>query len=96
MEAFCRDEDWWDNDGALNTISMMYPLVPIEHPHRLVINDSDCRPLQPGIWYATLFFAMKLYHLETEVPPMSFVLDLIIYTVIFKRISLHLLPSKSQ
>ncbi|CAO2829326.1 unnamed protein product [Amaranthus hypochondriacus] len=46
-----RDEDWWDNDGALNTISMMYPRIPYEHPHRLVINESDCRPLQPGIWY---------------------------------------------
>ncbi|PHT99229.1 hypothetical protein BC332_31836 [Capsicum chinense] len=44
------DEDWWDNDGALNTISMTHPRLPVEHPSRLVIKDSDCQPLQPGIW----------------------------------------------
>ncbi|KAK2661966.1 hypothetical protein Ddye_000540 [Dipteronia dyeriana] len=27
------DEDWWDNDGAMNTISMTYPRLPIEHPN---------------------------------------------------------------
>ncbi|KAG8068753.1 hypothetical protein GUJ93_ZPchr0005g15635 [Zizania palustris] len=27
-----RDEDWEDNDGALNTISMTHPRIPIEHP----------------------------------------------------------------
>ncbi|GJN14224.1 hypothetical protein PR202_gb01019 [Eleusine coracana subsp. coracana] len=45
------DEDWEDNDGALNTISMTHPRIPIEHPNRFVQNDSDCHPLQPGIWY---------------------------------------------
>lgn len=45
------DEDWEDNDGALNTISMTHPRIPIEHPNRFVVNDSDCHPLQPGIWY---------------------------------------------
>ncbi|KAI8528212.1 hypothetical protein RHMOL_Rhmol12G0133100 [Rhododendron molle] len=47
----CRDEDWWDNDGALNTISMTHPRLPVEHPSQLVVRDSDCQPLQPGIWY---------------------------------------------
>jgi hypothetical protein len=51
----CRDEDWEDNDGALNTISMTHPRIPIEHPNRLVVNDSDCHPLQPGIWLALLY-----------------------------------------
>ncbi|KAH6805202.1 alpha/beta-Hydrolases superfamily protein [Perilla frutescens var. hirtella] len=46
-----RDEDWWDNDGALNTISMTHPRLPVEHPSHLVVKDSDCQPLQPGIWY---------------------------------------------
>lgn len=46
-----RDEDWEDNDGALNTISMTHPRIPIEHPNRFVVDDSDCNPLQPGIWY---------------------------------------------
>ncbi|KAJ8438527.1 hypothetical protein Cgig2_024616 [Carnegiea gigantea] len=52
-----RDEDWWDNDGALNTISMMYPRIPIEHPHCLVSNDSECQPLQSGIWYVNFSLA---------------------------------------
>ncbi|CAI9775367.1 unnamed protein product [Fraxinus pennsylvanica] len=46
-----RDEDWWDNDGALNTISMTHPRFPVEHPSRYVVQDSQCQPLQPGIWY---------------------------------------------
>ncbi|CAA2933272.1 Alpha Beta hydrolase fold containing [Olea europaea subsp. europaea] len=46
-----RDEDWWDNDGALNTISMSHPRIPIEHPSHFVVQDSECQPLLPGIWY---------------------------------------------
>lgn len=44
------DEDWQDNDGALNTISMTHPRIPIEHPSHFVMDDSECRPLHPGIW----------------------------------------------
>ena len=50
-DVFYRDEDWQDNDGALNTISMTHPRFPIEHPNQFVEKDSDCEPLQPGIWY---------------------------------------------
>lgn len=46
-----RDEDWEDNDGALNTISMTHPRIPIEHPSHFVVDDADCHPMQPGIWY---------------------------------------------
>ncbi|KAE8698960.1 tryptophan aminotransferase 1 [Hibiscus syriacus] len=46
-----RDENWQDNDGALNTISMTHPRLPNEHPSRLVVDDSDCLLLQPGTWY---------------------------------------------
>lgn len=46
-----RDEDWWDNDGALNTISMTHPRLPFEHPSRFVLEDSECQPLQTGLWY---------------------------------------------
>lgn len=49
-----RDEDWWDNDGALNTISMTHPRIPIEHPSHFVVDDSECQPLQPGIWFVLL------------------------------------------
>ena len=45
-----RDEDWQDNDGALNTISMTHPRIPVEHSNLIVQSDSDCLPLQPGIW----------------------------------------------
>ncbi|KAL9329499.1 hypothetical protein ACSQ67_004502 [Phaseolus vulgaris] len=41
------DEDWQDNDGALNTISMTHPLLPVEHPNCLVEKESDCKPLHP-------------------------------------------------
>ena len=45
-----RDEDWQDNDGALNTLSMTHPRFPVEHPSHFVVNDSECQPLRPGIW----------------------------------------------
>lgn len=50
----CRDEDWQDNDGALNTISMTHPRLPIEHPNHCVEKESDCHPMQPGIWLVKL------------------------------------------
>lgn len=49
-----RDEDWWDNDGALNTVSMTHPRLPVEHPSQLVERDSECHPLEPGIWLVVL------------------------------------------
>lgn len=49
-----RDEEWEDNDGALNTISMTHPRIPTEHPSRLVVEDSECHPMQPGIWFVHL------------------------------------------
>lgn len=49
-----RDEDWEHNDGALNTISMTHPRLPVEHPNFHVVDDSECHPLQPGIWSVLL------------------------------------------
>lgn len=49
-----RDEDWEENDGAVNTISMTHPRLPVEHPSLFVVDDSKCHPLQPGIWFAFL------------------------------------------
>ncbi|KAL9664085.1 hypothetical protein QQ045_019482 [Rhodiola kirilowii] len=46
-----RDEDWQDNDGALNTISMTHPRLPTEHPSRFIVSESDCQHMEPGIWY---------------------------------------------
>lgn len=52
MNDCARDEDWWDNDGALNTISMTHPRFPVEHPSCLVESNSEFQNVQPGIWYA--------------------------------------------
>ncbi|PUZ69342.1 hypothetical protein GQ55_2G100100 [Panicum hallii var. hallii] len=47
-----RDEDWEDNDGALNTFSMTHPRVPDEHPSVPVEEDgAGGRSLRPGVWY---------------------------------------------
>ncbi|KAJ3669261.1 hypothetical protein LUZ60_011211 [Juncus effusus] len=56
-----RDEDWEENDGALNTISMTHPRIPVEHPSHLVVNDSDSQPRQPGIWYYKIVEADHIY-----------------------------------
>lgn len=58
ISYMCRDKDWWDNDGALNTISMTHPRFPVEHPSRYVVKDSECHPLQPGIWFVYLILAI--------------------------------------
>lgn len=63
----CRDEDWWDNDGALNTVSMTHPRLPIEHPSRFVENDSDCQPLEPGIWLVS-FLLTAFTNISDRVP----------------------------
>ncbi|CAN6165905.1 unnamed protein product [Urochloa humidicola] len=49
-----RDEDWEDNDGALNTFSMTHPRVPVEHPSAMVEEDGGGRPLRPGVWYCRI------------------------------------------
>lgn len=48
--GYYRDQDWQDNDGALNTISMTHPRIPVEHSSLILRSDSDCLPLLPGIW----------------------------------------------
>ncbi|KAF6135892.1 hypothetical protein GIB67_006784 [Kingdonia uniflora] len=53
-----KDADWQDNDGALNTISMTYPRIPVEHPSRFVVNDSECHPLLPGIWLVSSYHVL--------------------------------------
>uniref|UniRef100_A0A0D3G7J3 Lipase n=3 Tax=Oryza TaxID=4527 RepID=A0A0D3G7J3_9ORYZ len=82
-----RDEDWEDNDGALNTISMTHPRIPTEHPNRLVVDDSDCHPLQPGIWYYKIIEADHiLFIVNRERAGVQF--DLL-YDGIFQRCRKH-------
>ncbi|XP_061372733.1 uncharacterized protein LOC133315176 [Gastrolobium bilobum] len=87
-----RDEDWLDNDGALNTISMTYPRLPIEHPSRLVEKDSDCTPLEPGIWYYKFVEGDHiLFIVNRERAGVQF--DLI-YDSIFQRCRKHVFRKK--
>ncbi|KNA09816.1 hypothetical protein SOVF_150040 [Spinacia oleracea] len=89
-----RDEDWWDNDGALNTTSMTYPRFPVEHPHHLVTNDKDCRPLQPGIWYYKIVEGDHiLFIVNRERAGVQF--DLI-YDSIFERCRKHVFRKRPQ
>eukprot|EP00249_Psilotum_nudum_P023292 c28821_g1_i10 orf=284-1351(-) len=47
-----KHEEWRDNDGALNTISMLYPRLPDAHPHCYVGKKFvDGQTMNPGIWY---------------------------------------------
>ncbi|KAG0613388.1 hypothetical protein M758_6G099300 [Ceratodon purpureus] len=51
------DDEWEDNDGAVNTKSQLYPCVPCEHPSYDLGTDlsglKEGQVLQPGIWYYT-------------------------------------------
>ncbi|KAI6694876.1 hypothetical protein NL676_022586 [Syzygium grande] len=82
-----RDEDWRDNDGALNTISMSHPRFPVEHPSRFVLSDSECQPLQPGIWYYKIVEADHVFFIiNRERAGVQF--DLM-YDSIFERCRKH-------
>ncbi|XP_068664309.1 uncharacterized protein [Aristolochia californica] len=82
-----RDEDWQDNDGALNTISMTHPRIPVEHPSHFVVNDSDCQPLKPGIWYYKIVEADHIFFIvNRERAGVQF--DLM-YDSIFQRCRKH-------
>ncbi|KAJ6821958.1 uncharacterized protein M6B38_131275 [Iris pallida] len=82
-----RDEDWEDNDGAVNTISMTHPRLPTEHPSHFVVDDSECHPLQPGIWYYKIVEGDHiLFIVNRERAGVQF--DLI-YDSIFKRCRKH-------
>ncbi|CAL9144431.1 unnamed protein product [Musa hybrid cultivar] len=88
-----RDEDWEDNDGALNTISMTHPRLPIEHPSLLVVDDSTCLPLQPGIWYYKIIEADHIFFiLNRERAGAQF--DLM-YDGIFQRCRKHMFRSRT-
>ncbi|KAJ8622566.1 hypothetical protein MRB53_031095 [Persea americana] len=89
-----RDEDWHDNDGALNTISMTHPRIPTEHPSHLVVDDLECQPLQPGIWYYKILEGDHiLFIVNRERAGVQF--DLI-YDGIFQRCRKHAFRSTPQ
>ncbi|CAM8876713.1 unnamed protein product [Rhodiola kirilowii] len=96
-----RDEDWQDNDGALNTISMTHPRIPIEQPSHFVVNDFDCQALEPGIWYYKIIEGDHIMLiLNRERAGVEF--DLI-YDSIFERCRKHvfrrtlqLMPNQAQ
>jgi hypothetical protein len=52
LNWLCRDEEWKDNDGALNTISQLFPFLPTPHPNQRWEPDlfKDGRTAKPGIW----------------------------------------------
>ncbi|KAI0504343.1 hypothetical protein KFK09_015295 [Dendrobium nobile] len=82
-----RDEDWEHNDGALNTISMTHPRFPVEHPSHLVVDDSECFPLQPGLWYYKILEADHIFFIiNRERAGVQF--DLL-YDGIFQRCRKH-------
>ncbi|XP_057948346.1 uncharacterized protein LOC131144020 [Malania oleifera] len=82
------DEDWQDNDGALNTKSMTHPRLPIEHPSRCVVEDEECQPMKPGIWYyKTLEADHMFFVLNRERAGVQF--DLM-YDDIFERCRKHI------
>ncbi|CAL9092124.1 unnamed protein product [Musa textilis] len=88
-----RDEDWQDNDGALNTISMTHPRLPVEHPSFFVVDDSKCHPLQPGIWYYKIIKADHIFFvLNRERAGVQF--DLL-YDGIFQRCRKHIFRSST-
>ncbi|KAK9146812.1 hypothetical protein Sjap_006715 [Stephania japonica] len=87
-----RDEDWQDNDGALNTTSMTHPQIPIEHPNHFVISDAECQPLHPGIWYYKIVEADHiLFIVNRERAGVQF--D-VLYDSIFERCRKHAFRTK--
>ncbi|XP_050947170.1 uncharacterized protein LOC103488979 isoform X2 [Cucumis melo] len=89
-----RDEDWQENDGALNTISMTHPRFPIEHPSHFVHNESESQSLEPGIWYYKIVEADHIsFIINRDRAGVQF--DLI-YDTIFERCRKHICRRKQQ
>jgi len=61
-----RDEDWEDNDGALNTFSMTHPRVPEEHSSEPVEEEEEdgarCGPASgtTGSWRRTTWHSSSI------------------------------------
>ncbi|KAH7676830.1 Triacylglycerol lipase protein [Dioscorea alata] len=88
-----KDEDWEENDGALNTISMTHPLFPIEHPSLCVVDDFHVHPMKPGIWYYKILEGDHiLYVVSRERAGVKF--DLL-YDGIFERCRKNIIRIKS-
>lgn len=89
-----RDEDWQDNDGAVNTITTTHPRFPIEHPSHFIANDFDCESLQPGIWYYKIVEADHIFFIiNRERAGLQF--DLM-YDSIFQRCRKHVFRKTPQ
>ncbi|KGN51773.1 uncharacterized protein LOC101219935 [Cucumis sativus] len=89
-----RDEDWQENDGALNTISMTHPRFPIEHPSHFVHNESESQSWEPGIWYYKIVEADHIsFIINRDRAGVQF--DLI-YDRIFERCRKHIFRRKQQ
>ncbi|KAJ1695313.1 hypothetical protein LUZ63_012011 [Rhynchospora breviuscula] len=88
------DEDWEDNDGALNTISMTHPRIPLEHPSHFVLDDSECHPLKPGIWYYKIMEADHIFFIVNR-KRAGVQFDLL-YDGIFERCRKHVLRNIHQ
>ncbi|GKE42598.1 putative alpha/beta hydrolase fold protein [Tanacetum coccineum] len=76
-----RDEDWWDNDSQLNTISMTHPRLPSEHPLSFVVNNSRMDP-EPGVWYCEM---LEAYHAQFVLSIRTGTPIHRLYDTIFKR-----------
>ncbi|KAJ7536509.1 hypothetical protein O6H91_12G072400 [Diphasiastrum complanatum] len=60
VKTVCGDEDWQDNDGALNTISMQYPCLPsIQMSHLSQI--SRMARFYYQTWYHTVLEADHIH-----------------------------------
>ncbi|XP_042516614.1 lipase-like [Macadamia integrifolia] len=87
-----RDEDWQDNDGAINTLSMTHPRIPVEHPSCFIVDDSDYHHLKPGIWYYKIVEADHIMFVVNR--ERAGVLFDLIYDSIFERCRKHVFRNK--
>jgi len=46
---------------------MTHPHIPVEHPSQFVGHDSECQPLQPGIWLV-IALSISLSWIEPPLP----------------------------
>ncbi|XP_024533504.1 uncharacterized protein LOC9636773 isoform X2 [Selaginella moellendorffii] len=89
-----RDADWQDNDGALNTISQLYPRFPFSHPNSLLDSLQGDQPLKRGLWYYTVLEADHIFFIiDRERAGVHF--D-VLYDSIFERCRKQMVKSTIQ
>jgi|APLak6261659701_1056019.scaffolds.fasta_scaffold00010_2 triacylglycerol lipase len=81
-----KNEDWWENDGAVSTYSQMYPRTAGHHPVAGEFDDTTS-DFEPGKWYWQYLHGYDHLDVAMMTQPDQIVKLRSFYTKMFQRLS---------